>query len=94
MRCRHKLRKLVALVSLAYACCLSVGSLAEQKLKPIARKNHGYRATSLSRHGLNLLRQLTRPGTCPHQPLARLGERLADWLARQLLNLQLTKVAG
>ena len=94
LRCRHKLRKLVALVSLAYACCLSVGSLAEQKLKPIARKNHGYRATSRSRHGLNILRQLTRPGTCPHQPVARLVERLADWLVRQLLNLQLTKIVG
>ena len=94
LRCRHKLRKLVALVSLAYVCCLSVGSLAEQKLKPIARKNHGYRATSLSRHGLTILRQLTRPGTCPHQPVARLVERLADWLARQLLSLQLTKIVG
>jgi hypothetical protein len=94
LRCRHKLRKLVALVSLAYACCLSVGMLADQKLQPIARKNHGYRATSLSRHGLNILRQLTRPGTCPHQPLARLVERLADWLVQQLLNLQLTKIVG
>ncbi|RZK37293.1 MAG: IS4 family transposase [Hymenobacter sp.] len=72
LRCRHKLRKLVALVSLAYACCLSVGTLAEQKIKPIPRKKHGYRATSLSRHGLNILRHLIRPGTCPHQPLARL----------------------
>jgi len=94
LRCRHKLRKLVALVSLAYACCLSVGTLANQKLRPIARKKHGYRATSLSRHGLNILRQLTRPGTCPHQPLARLVERLVDWLTRQLLSLQLTKIVG
>ncbi|RZK16761.1 MAG: IS4/IS5 family transposase [Hymenobacter sp.] len=30
LRCRHKLRKLIALVSLAYACCLRVGILAEQ----------------------------------------------------------------
>ncbi|RYE90790.1 MAG: IS4 family transposase [Cytophagaceae bacterium] len=94
LRCRHKLRKLVALVSLAYACCLSVGTLADQKSQPIARKNHGYRATSLSRHGLNILRQLTRPSTCPHEPLARLVERSADWLARQLLNLQSTKIVG
>ena len=31
---RHKLRKLVALVSLAYAYYLSVGTLAEHKLRP------------------------------------------------------------
>ena len=94
LRCHQKLRKLVALVSLAYAFCLSVGTLAEQKIKPIARKKHGYRATSLSRHGLNILRQLSRPGTCPNQPLARLVERLADWLIRQLSNFQLTKIVG
>ncbi|MGI4871555.1 MAG: transposase [Janthinobacterium lividum] len=94
LRCHHKLRKLVALVSLAYAWCLSVGIQADQKCQPIARKNHGYRATSLSRHGLNILRQLTRPGACPHQPLARLVEALADWLIRQLLNFQLPKIVG
>jgi hypothetical protein len=92
LRCYHKLRKLVALVSLAYACCLSVGTLADQKLRPIARKNHGYRAISLNRHGLNLLRQLTRPSTCLDQPLTCLVERLADWLIKQLLNSQLTKM--
>ncbi|MGI4736455.1 MAG: hypothetical protein ACRYG7_14870, partial [Janthinobacterium lividum] len=75
-------------------CCLSVGTLADQKLRPIARKKHGYRATSLSRHGLNILRQLSRPTTSPHEPLAQLVERLADWFARQLLSLQLTKIVG
>lgn len=43
-------------MSLVYAFCLSVGTLAEQKIKPIARKKHGYRTTSLSRYGLNILR--------------------------------------
>ena len=78
LRCHPKLRKLVALVSLAYALCLSVGTVAQQKSKPIARKNHGYRATSRSRHGLNLLRQLTRPQTSPHEPLARKTMTLLD----------------
>ena len=93
-RCRHKLRKLVVLVSLAYACCRSVGLPVDRKLKSIARKNHGYRATSLSRHGLHILLQLTHPTTSFHEPVARLVERLADWLARQLLSLQLTKITG
>ncbi|RZK20076.1 MAG: IS4 family transposase [Hymenobacter sp.] len=94
LQCRHKLRKLVALVSLAYACCLRVGIRAEQQLQPIARKNHGYRATSLSRHGLNILRQLSRPGTCSHQPLARLVEQVFDLLIKQLINIKLTKIVG
>ena len=94
LRCSQKLRKLVALVSLAYALCLSVGPVAHSQGQPIARKKHGYRAASFSRHGLHILRQLTRPDTCPHQPLARLVERLADWLIRQLPNLQPTKIVG
>ncbi|MFD2784224.1 IS4 family transposase [Hymenobacter rubripertinctus] len=94
LRCHRKLRKLVALVSLAYALCLSVGTVANAKIKPIARKNHGYRATSLSRHGLNLLRQLTRPHTAPDQPLARKVLNLLDAFSRYLARGQPTKIVG
>ena len=55
LRSYDKLRKLVALVSLAYAFCLSVGQAADRRT-PGARKNYGYRATSLSHHGLNVVR--------------------------------------
>jgi len=94
LRCHQKLRKLVALVSLAYAFCLSVGTVAHRQLRPIARKNHGYRATSFSRHGLNLLRQLTRPLTSPQDPLLRLVETLLKWITRQLARNQLVKIVG
>ncbi len=94
LRCRKKLRKLVALVSLAYACCLSVGQMAHEKLKPIARKKHGYRATSLSRHGLNILRQITRPATPPNDPLTRKVTALLNWFIRQLACFQLPKIVG
>jgi hypothetical protein len=94
LRCRQKLRKLVALVSLAYALCLSVGTVAHEKIKAIAPKNHGYRATSLSRHGLNLLRQLTRPHAQPQEPVARKITVLLDWFIRQLTYYQLPKIVG
>lgn len=95
LRCRQKLRKLVALVSLAYAFCLGVGAVADQKSQPIARKNHGYRATSLSRHGLNILRQLCRPGTEPEGELARRVEALLRWLCWQIPRCQNTrKIVG
>ena len=83
LRCLDKLRKLVALVSLAYAFCLSVGQRANRRGTPIARKKHGYPAKSLSRHGLNILRQITRPNT-PSNALARQVEALLDWLIRQV----------
>ena len=81
------MRKLVALVSLAYAFCLSVGQAADRR-RPLARKNHGHRATSLSRHGLNIVRQLTRPGTDAATKLARMVEALLDWLIKQLTRCQ------
>ena len=94
LRCFHKLRKLVALVRLAYAFCVGVGTVAHQKGKSIARKKHGYRAASLARHGLNLLRQLTRPLTRPEDPLARLVETLLNWITRQLARNQIIKIVG
>ena len=94
LRCRQKLRKLVALVSLAYALCLSVGTVADQQIKPVARKNHGYRATSFSRHGLNILRQLTRPATSADELPARKIGVLLDWFSRQLTCCQSTKIVG
>ncbi|MGI4869905.1 MAG: IS4 family transposase [Janthinobacterium lividum] len=94
LRCHLKLRKLVALVSLAYALCRSVGQLVHEKVKPVARKNNGYRATSLSRHGLNIVCQLTRPQTLGQGQIARKINTLLDWFIRQLTACQLTKIVG
>ena len=94
LRCRHKVRKLLALVTLAYVFCLSVGQAADRRT-PIARKKHGYRATSLARNGLNILRQITRPATDKGHQLVRLVEALLEWLLRQLFTSQFpAKIAG
>ena len=94
LRCLQKLRKLVAFVSLAYVFCLGVGAAAHGGRQPITRKNHGCRAASLARHGLNLLRQLTRPLIRPEDPLARLVETLLNWITRQLAKNQSLKIVG
>ena len=60
LRCIIKLSKLVALVSLAYAFCVSVGVYYHQKVQPIKTKKHGYKANSYARYGLNQLRALLR----------------------------------
>jgi hypothetical protein len=94
LRCHDKVRQLVALVSLAYCFCLSVGQAADRR-KPLAHKKHGYRATSLSRHGLNIVRQLTRPATDAQTKLARMVEALLDWLVRQVAAYQIPgKIIG
>ena len=91
LRCYLKLRKLVALVSLAYAFCLGVGTVADRKSQPIGRKNHGYRAMSLGRHGLNILRQLSRPGTGAAEKLARMVETVLRWFCWQITRCQFTR---
>ena len=62
LQCPDKLKKLVGLVRLAYALCMSVGHRLHGKGQLIKTKNHGYKRASFSRHGLNALRQYTRPG--------------------------------
>lgn len=94
LRCRQKLRKLVALVSLAYALCLSVGTVAHARHQPIRRKNHGYRAVSFSRHGLNILRQLTRSATTTDETAARTVWLLLAWFVRQLTRCQYPILVG
>jgi hypothetical protein len=62
LQCRAKLKKLVGLVSLAYALCVSVGTQLHEKVPPIKTKNYGYKCASFGRHGLNALRQYSRSG--------------------------------
>ena len=55
-----RLHKLVALVALAFTCCLVVGLWQHQHRKPIPQKNHGYKAHSFFRYGLDCIRQAYR----------------------------------
>ncbi len=55
-----KLKKLVALVSIAFAMCVSLGIHQHERVKKIKTKNHGYKTNSFFRHGLNTLRQMMK----------------------------------
>ncbi len=54
----YKLKKLVYVVSIAYAFCVHMGLYYEKHMALIARKNHGYRSKSLFRKGMDLLRSM------------------------------------
>ena len=56
----QKLKKLVALVSIAYAFCASLGIYYHQKVEKIETKNHGYKANSFVRKGIDLLQDWCR----------------------------------
>ena len=94
LRCPDKLKKLVGLVSLAYAFCVSFGAVLHEKVQPIPRKNHGYKKTSFSRHGLNALRESTRLGTRNPAISDQLLDLLFRWIAWQIAHFQRTKIIG
>jgi len=94
LRCLKKLSKLVALVSLAYAFCASLGLYYHEKVQSISVKRHGYKANSFARYGLNQLRALLRHETHQLVLLWPLLERLFGWLKRQIAVNQLAILAG
>ncbi|MCB0837156.1 MAG: IS4 family transposase [Bacteroidetes bacterium] len=53
----YKLKKLVAMVCIAYAFCANMGLHHHKMVEPIPIKNHGYKANSFSRKGINLIRE-------------------------------------
>ena len=52
-----KLKKLFALVSIAFACCLDIGIYKHEYEKPLKKKKHGYKAKSFFRYGLDEIRK-------------------------------------
>jgi len=55
LKSAEKLKKLIALVSITYGICVSVGQYGDRKIKRIPRKNHGYKAKSFARKGIDLI---------------------------------------
>ena len=60
LKCFVKLKKLLGVVSIAYVFSTSVGRYGDQKIKKIAVKNHGYKAYSFTRKGIDDIRDLIR----------------------------------
>ena len=56
----ERLRKLFALVAIAFAVCLHIGRWSDLHVKSIEIKNHGYKANSFFRHGLECWRSALR----------------------------------
>lgn len=53
----EKLKKLVAMVCIAFAFAVNMGLHHHKKVKPIPMKNHGYKANSFSRKGIDVIRE-------------------------------------
>jgi hypothetical protein len=57
-----KISKLLVFVSLAVAICVKVGYAFDKKLKEVKLKKHGYRAQSIFREGLDIVRETLKRG--------------------------------
>ena len=90
----EKLKKLVALVSITYALCTSLGIYHHQKVQNIKTKNNGYKANSFTRHGINLIQEWFRLGNqVPEYVQARL-KSLIRYIEMQLPVYQYLKIDG
>lgn len=90
----EKLKKLVALVSIAYSICVSMGIYQHQKVQKIKTKKHGYKAKSFSRMGIDCIRQVFRHGQGLPQTLCNRFLSLLRWICLQASHYQLIKIAG
>lgn len=54
----NRIKKLFAFVSLAFVLCLTMGVYQDKFIEAIPKKNHGYKANSFFRVGLNKLKKL------------------------------------
>lgn len=94
IKCLKKLKKLVALVSIAYSFCISLGIYFHKKIQFIKLKNHGYKIASFSRHGLNQIREMSRDQARADPDLTLKIKSLFRWLRNQLSHYQHLKIAG
>lgn len=89
-----KLKKLVALVGLAYGVCRNMGIYHHVKVQKINKKKHGYKAKSFVRKGLDLIRQFFRSEADMTLQVETTLVVLLRWIKRQIADYQRLKIAG
>lgn len=89
-----KLKMLVALVSIAYGLCRSMGVYHHKKVQKIRNKKHGYKSKSFIRKGIDLIRQYFRSENNMTPPIENTIVKLLRWIRIQIPHFQLIKIAG
>jgi len=86
-----KLKKLVALVSIAFGMCVSLGIYQHEKVKKIKVKKHGYKANSFFRHGLDTLREMMKKD---EEKWQHFSAKFIRWLSQKLTLSQTKSLVG
>ena len=90
----EKLKKLVALVSIAYAFCASLGIYYHQKIEKIRVKNHGYKANSFVRKGIDLIQDWFRAENYMPDKVLNRFLCFIRYIRMLILDYQLLKIVG
>lgn len=94
VKCFKKLKKLIALVSIGYSFCVSLGVCFHRRVQSIKTKNHGYKAASFSRYGLNKIREISREEAFVNSDHVFTIKCLFRWIMSQLSHYQALKIVG
>ena len=76
----ERLKKLMVLVAITFTFCLKIGIWKHQKIQEIPYKNHGYKAKSFFRYGLDVWANIT---AFIHQRQEKI-EKLLDLLLQEI----------
>lgn len=91
LKSSEKLKKLVAMVSLAYALCCSLGIYMHDRLEAIKTKNHGYKANSFARKGIDSIKEWTRENYPTPEFVPHMIELASRYIRRKIY---LIKIVG
>ena len=89
-----KLKMMVALVGITYGLIESLGIFHHKKIKDIKYKNHGYKAQSFARTGIDLIQEWTRPGNVIPEFIQSKARVFIRYLEKKVIEYQLIKIAG
>ncbi len=89
-----KLKKLVAMVSLAYSICISMGIYIHRKVQKIKTRNHGYKSNSFCRKGIDTIREVFRSEQLMPGWMINRVKALLRWIIIQATRYQPTTIAG
>ena len=90
----EKLRKLVALVGIAYGVCRNMGIHHHVKVQKIKVKKNGYKGKSFVRKGIDLIRQFFRSEATMTFQIMETFIGLLRWIKIQISHYQQLKIAG
>jgi transposase len=88
LKCLKKVKKLIALVAIAYAICGSTGIYFHKKVQKIKKKKHGYKSNSFVRKGLNIIREQFRHAVLPSLAFEKKIFGFLRWLKIQMTHYQ------